>query len=235
MPRFRRPPNRGAVPSSRGSARFKAAGAPSRAPPRARRRPRCARVAALYNSRQRRRRLRVIEFEQAGFSYGAQPVLHDVTLTLAPGGSTSSSGPSGAGKTTLLRLVLSRPRARPPARCASSAGASRRGPRRDRRPAPGGRGGAPGLPLPRPPAAWSRTSPCRSRSAASTRAARAEDLAALLEWVDLADRVARAAGGAVGRRAPARGAGAGGDPEPRGDPRRRADRRRRPRRWRCGC
>jgi cell division transport system ATP-binding protein len=47
----------------------------------------------------------VIEFENAGFSYGATPILHDVTLTLAPGSFQFIVGPSGAGKTTLLRLA----------------------------------------------------------------------------------------------------------------------------------
>ncbi len=46
----------------------------------------------------------MIEFEQAAFSYGARCVLHGVTLTLAPGSFHFLIGPSGAGKTTLLRL-----------------------------------------------------------------------------------------------------------------------------------
>ncbi len=46
----------------------------------------------------------MIEFEQAGFSYGARTILHDVTLTLAPGSFHFLVGPSGSGKTTLLRL-----------------------------------------------------------------------------------------------------------------------------------
>ncbi|MBP7003605.1 cell division ATP-binding protein FtsE [Amaricoccus sp.] len=46
----------------------------------------------------------MIEFEEAGFSYGSRPVLRDVTLGLAPGSLTFLVGPSGAGKTTLLRL-----------------------------------------------------------------------------------------------------------------------------------
>ncbi len=46
----------------------------------------------------------MIEFEQAGFSYGARTILQDVSLTLAPGSFHFLVGPSGAGKTTLLRL-----------------------------------------------------------------------------------------------------------------------------------
>jgi cell division transport system ATP-binding protein len=46
----------------------------------------------------------VIEFEEAGFSYGNTAVLRDMTLTLAPGSFQFLIGPSGAGKTTLLRL-----------------------------------------------------------------------------------------------------------------------------------
>jgi cell division transport system ATP-binding protein len=46
----------------------------------------------------------VIELEEAGFSYGARTVLGDVTLSLVPGGFHFLVGPCGAGKTTLLRL-----------------------------------------------------------------------------------------------------------------------------------
>jgi cell division transport system ATP-binding protein len=46
----------------------------------------------------------VIEFENAGFSYGSTAILRDMTLTLAPGSFHFLIGPSGAGKTTLLRL-----------------------------------------------------------------------------------------------------------------------------------
>ncbi|MHA6628791.1 ABC transporter ATP-binding protein [Pseudonocardia sichuanensis] len=49
----------------------------------------------------------VLELRGAGFSYpGADaPVLHDVTLTAAPGTTTAIIGSTGAGKTTLLGLV----------------------------------------------------------------------------------------------------------------------------------
>ncbi len=38
-------------------------------------------------------------------AFGAQPVLDDVSFSLAPGGIAALLGPSGCGKTTLLRLV----------------------------------------------------------------------------------------------------------------------------------
>ena len=46
----------------------------------------------------------MIEFENAGFSYGTTPVLRETTLTFAPGSFSFVVGPSGAGKTTLIRL-----------------------------------------------------------------------------------------------------------------------------------
>ena len=46
----------------------------------------------------------MIEFDEAGFSYGGTTVLRNVSLTLAPGSFHFLIGPSGAGKTTLLRL-----------------------------------------------------------------------------------------------------------------------------------
>jgi cell division transport system ATP-binding protein len=46
----------------------------------------------------------VIEFDEAGFSYGGTSVLRNVSLTLAPGSFHFLIGPSGVGKTTLLRL-----------------------------------------------------------------------------------------------------------------------------------
>jgi len=39
-------------------------------------------------------------------SYGAQPVLDDVTFTLSPGKLVGIIGPNGAGKTTLLKAIL---------------------------------------------------------------------------------------------------------------------------------
>jgi cell division transport system ATP-binding protein len=46
----------------------------------------------------------LIEFEEACFSYGGKAVLRDVTLTLPPGSFHFLVGPSGSGKSTLLRL-----------------------------------------------------------------------------------------------------------------------------------
>jgi cell division transport system ATP-binding protein len=46
----------------------------------------------------------VIEFEQAGFSYGRKTILRDLNLTLPAGSFHFLIGPSGSGKTTFLRL-----------------------------------------------------------------------------------------------------------------------------------
>ncbi|HET9068965.1 MAG TPA: ATP-binding cassette domain-containing protein [Amaricoccus sp.] len=46
----------------------------------------------------------MIEFDEAGFSYGRRTVLAGVSLALVPGGFHFLVAPSGAGKTTLLRL-----------------------------------------------------------------------------------------------------------------------------------
>lgn len=46
----------------------------------------------------------MIEFEEAGVSFGQTAILSDLTLTLAPGSFHFLIGASGAGKTTLLRL-----------------------------------------------------------------------------------------------------------------------------------
>lgn len=47
----------------------------------------------------------MIEFDAAGFRYGENDVLKDVTLTLEPGSMHFLTGRSGAGKTTFLRLI----------------------------------------------------------------------------------------------------------------------------------
>jgi cell division transport system ATP-binding protein len=46
----------------------------------------------------------VIEFDEACLSYGSRVILRDVTLTLAPGAFHFLIGPSGSGKTTFLRM-----------------------------------------------------------------------------------------------------------------------------------
>jgi cell division transport system ATP-binding protein len=46
----------------------------------------------------------VIDMQDAAYGYGAEPILSDLTLRLAPGSFHFLTGPSGAGKTTLLKL-----------------------------------------------------------------------------------------------------------------------------------
>ncbi len=50
--------------------------------------------------------VREVRFEHVDFSYGAEPVLHDVSFTLTRGETVALIGPSGAGKTTLTQLLL---------------------------------------------------------------------------------------------------------------------------------
>ena len=47
----------------------------------------------------------MIEFQDAGFSYGGAPVLRELNLSLEPGSFHFLTGRSGAGKTTLMRLA----------------------------------------------------------------------------------------------------------------------------------
>lgn len=46
----------------------------------------------------------MIEFQDAGYSYGGGELLGGISLTLQPGSFHFLTGPSGAGKTTLLKL-----------------------------------------------------------------------------------------------------------------------------------
>lgn len=48
----------------------------------------------------------VVRFEHARFSYGDEPVLKDVSLSVRRGQAVAVVGPSGSGKTTLLKLLL---------------------------------------------------------------------------------------------------------------------------------
>ena len=49
---------------------------------------------------------RVIEAEDASFSYGGQPIVRDLTTTVLRGDRIGIIGPNGSGKTTLIRLLL---------------------------------------------------------------------------------------------------------------------------------
>ncbi|MEM7338715.1 MAG: ABC transporter ATP-binding protein [Actinomycetota bacterium] len=46
-----------------------------------------------------------VRYRQVRFGYGAEAVLHDIDLDLAPGTVTALVGPSGSGKTTIARLL----------------------------------------------------------------------------------------------------------------------------------
>jgi ABC-type glutathione transport system ATPase component len=48
----------------------------------------------------------LLELRGAGFAYGAQTVLDDVSLAVDAGGSVGLVGESGAGKSTIVRLLL---------------------------------------------------------------------------------------------------------------------------------
>jgi len=73
----------------------------------------------------------VVTMEHVSFAYGAQPVLQDVTFSIAPRQFISIVGPNGGGKTTLLKLMLGllspsqgtvRVLGRPPAQVCSQVG-----------------------------------------------------------------------------------------------------------------
>jgi ATP-binding cassette subfamily B protein len=46
-----------------------------------------------------------VEVDHVTFAYGADPVLHDVSLTIDPGERVALVGPTGAGKSTLAKLI----------------------------------------------------------------------------------------------------------------------------------
>src|SRR5699024_4313578 len=47
-----------------------------------------------------------IELQDVSFAYGDAPVLHDVTLNVPAGSTTSIVGPTGGGKSTLVKLLV---------------------------------------------------------------------------------------------------------------------------------
>jgi ATP-binding cassette subfamily B protein len=61
---------------------------------------------AADQEREGARRIRgAIELRHVSFSYGDQPVLHDVTMTIPSGTTAAIVGATGSGKSTLLRLI----------------------------------------------------------------------------------------------------------------------------------
>ena len=48
----------------------------------------------------------MIELRNVDFSYGAKPVLSNISFKVAPSESVVIMGPSGSGKSTILRLLL---------------------------------------------------------------------------------------------------------------------------------
>ena len=46
-----------------------------------------------------------IEFRNLSFSYGATPILHDISLSIPAGSSLAIVGPTGSGKSTLVNLI----------------------------------------------------------------------------------------------------------------------------------
>jgi cell division transport system ATP-binding protein len=51
-----------------------------------------------------RRTVRVIELQNASYTYGGGEILSGLSLSLAPGSFHALTGPSGSGKTTLMKL-----------------------------------------------------------------------------------------------------------------------------------
>ncbi len=130
----------------------------------------------------------LIEFERAGVAFGATPALEDISLIVEPGAFLVLTGPAAAGKSTLLRLCH--------LDLAASSGRTRHFGRRifvrNRNAIADAR---------RRIGMVHQT--CRFldhltlvenialpiRATGGDAAARAEDIAALLEWVELTDRV----------------------------------------------